>query len=48
MTQPDKEFTGSIPALYDRYLGPVLFAPYADDLAARVKAHKLFKKETSP
>ena len=38
MTQTDKEFTGSIPALYDRYLGPMLFAPYADDLAARVDA----------
>lgn len=38
MTQSDKGFTGSIPALYDRYLGPMLFAPYADDLAARVKA----------
>lgn len=38
MTQSDKAFTGSIPALYDRYLGPVLFAPYADDLAARVRA----------
>jgi ubiquinone/menaquinone biosynthesis C-methylase UbiE len=38
MTQSDKAFTGSIPALYDRYLGPMLFAPFADDLAARVKA----------
>lgn len=38
MTQSDKGFTGSIPALYDRYLGPMLFAPFADDLAARVEA----------
>jgi ubiquinone/menaquinone biosynthesis C-methylase UbiE len=38
MTQSDKDFTGSIPALYDRYLGPMLFAPYADELAGRVKA----------
>ncbi len=38
MTQSDKAFTGSIPAFYDRYLGPMLFAPYAADLAARVKA----------
>ena len=29
-------FTGSIPELYDRHLGPVLFEPYARDLAARV------------
>ncbi len=38
MTQSDKAFTGSIPAFYDRYLGPVLFEPFADDLAARVRA----------
>jgi ubiquinone/menaquinone biosynthesis C-methylase UbiE len=38
MTQSDKEFTGSIPALYDRYLGPMLFAPYADKMAERVRA----------
>lgn len=38
MTQSDKAFTGSIPALYDRYLGPMLFEPYAADLAARVAA----------
>ena len=29
-------FVGSIPALYDRHLGPVLFEPYARDLAARI------------
>ena len=33
---PDRGFQGSIPALYDRYLGPMLFAPYAQDLAARL------------
>ena len=38
MTQSDKAYTGSIPAIYDRYLGPRLFEPYAADLAARVKA----------
>jgi ubiquinone/menaquinone biosynthesis C-methylase UbiE len=38
MTQSDKAFTGSIPALYDSYLGPMLFEPYAADLAARVAA----------
>jgi ubiquinone/menaquinone biosynthesis C-methylase UbiE len=31
-------FVGSIPELYDRHLGPVLFEPYARDLAARVPA----------
>ena len=30
-------FTGSIPDLYERYLGPLLFEPYARDLAARVR-----------
>lgn len=29
-------FVGSIPENYDRYLGPVLFEPYAKDLAERV------------
>jgi SAM-dependent methyltransferase len=29
-------FAGSIPELYDRYLGPVVFEPYAVDLARRV------------
>lgn len=29
-------FVGSIPELYDRHLGPVLFEPYARDLAQRV------------
>ena len=29
-------FSGSVPANYDRYLGPALFEPYAIDLAARV------------
>jgi ubiquinone/menaquinone biosynthesis C-methylase UbiE len=28
-------FSGSIPAAYDRYLGPILFQPYAEDVAAR-------------
>jgi ubiquinone/menaquinone biosynthesis C-methylase UbiE len=29
-------FVGSIPAMYERYFGPVLFEPYARDLAGRV------------
>src|SRR5919206_2122742 len=29
-------FEGSIPETYDRYLGPLLFEPYARDLAARL------------
>src|SRR4051812_2330445 len=31
-------FVGPIPELYDRHMGPVLFEPYALDLAARVPA----------
>jgi SAM-dependent methyltransferase len=34
----DKVFAGSIPKIYDTYLVPLLFEPYADDLAARVAA----------
>lgn len=36
MTAPDIRFTGSIPANYDKYLGPVFFEPYALDAAARL------------
>jgi len=36
MSQLDIEFAGSIPAIYDRYLGPLIFEPYAADLAQRV------------
>ena len=36
MSQLDSEFSGSIPAIYDRYLGPLIFEPYATDLAQRV------------
>lgn len=32
----DAKFTGSIAELYDRYLLPLLFQPYADDLARRL------------
>jgi len=38
MTGKDAVFAGSIPALYDRHLGPLLFEPYARDLARRVAA----------
>jgi hypothetical protein len=30
--QSDRQFAGSIPALYDRYLGPLIFAEYAANL----------------
>jgi ubiquinone/menaquinone biosynthesis C-methylase UbiE len=36
MTKVDTVFSGSIPALYDKHLGPLLFEPYAEDLARRL------------
>ena len=33
-------FAGEIPENYDRFLGPVIFEPYAEDLAARLKSKK--------
>jgi SAM-dependent methyltransferase len=38
MTAADSAFSGSIPALYHRLLGPLLFEPYAWDIAERVAA----------
>src|SRR6185369_469879 len=38
MTATDTLFTGSIPARYDRYLGPLLFEPYAEKAAERAQA----------
>ena len=35
MSQTDRVFAGSMPALYDRYLVPRFFAEYAEDLARR-------------
>ena len=32
------DFSGSLPGFYDRYLGPVLFEPYAADLVSRLPA----------
>lgn len=43
MTAPalDKVFTGSIPKLYQAQLVPLIFQPYADDLARRVANRKV-------
>jgi ubiquinone/menaquinone biosynthesis C-methylase UbiE len=38
MQKADSVFTGSIPALYDRYLGPLIFEEYARDLGERARA----------
>ncbi|MGJ4927942.1 class I SAM-dependent methyltransferase [Bradyrhizobium sp. HKCCYLS2038] len=36
MTASDKAFTGSIPQVYDQLLVPLIFTPYAEDLARRI------------
>jgi SAM-dependent methyltransferase len=36
--ESDLVFAGSVPELYDRYLVPLIFEPYAEDVAARVAA----------
>ena len=38
MHDSDRLFAGSIPELYDHYLGPLIFEPYARDLAVRLAA----------
>jgi SAM-dependent methyltransferase len=38
MTSSDTAFAGSIPQIYERYLVPLIFAPYAIDIASRVRA----------
>jgi ubiquinone/menaquinone biosynthesis C-methylase UbiE len=35
MSEADRIFTGSIPENYDRYMVPLIFAPYAADMARR-------------
>ena len=39
MPRIDKVFTGAIPKLYETYLVPLIFEPYARDLATRVASH---------
>jgi ubiquinone/menaquinone biosynthesis C-methylase UbiE len=38
MASTDKVFSGSIPQIYETLMVPLIFAPYARDLAARIKA----------
>src|SRR4051812_48721012 len=40
MSSNDKAFTGSIPETYERYLVPLIFEPYADDIVRRLEAIK--------
>lgn len=41
MSDRNAQFIGSIPSAYDRHLGPILFAPYADDLVARLRSEPM-------
>src|SRR6476469_23568 len=41
MSETDKLFAGSIPENYDRYMVPLIFEPYAADLARRAAALSL-------
>ena len=41
MDASDKVFTGSIPTLYDTYLVPLIFEPYAADLVDRLRTRSL-------
>ena len=36
--ETDAVFAGSVPDIYDEYLVPLIFAPYAEDLASRLSA----------
>ncbi|MBL0374947.1 methyltransferase domain-containing protein [Rhizobium sp. KVB221] len=38
MTASDKIFSENIPAIYEKYLVPMIFEPYAQEIAARVAA----------
>ena len=38
MDNKNAQFAGSIPAAYDRYLGPIFFQSYAEDLMNRLRA----------
>jgi len=38
MPETDRRFAGAIPEIYDTYFVPLIFAPYAGDLARRVAA----------
>jgi SAM-dependent methyltransferase len=47
MREADRAFTGSIPELYDRYLGPMLFEPYAVAVASRFRGFQGALLETA-
>jgi SAM-dependent methyltransferase len=43
MAETDKVFAGSVPKLYDTHLVPLIFEPYARDLARRLAARPVWR-----
>src|SRR5689334_22458783 len=41
MSNSDKSFAGSIPKIYDEYLVPLIFEPYAVEMLKRLKPRSL-------
>lgn len=39
--EADRVFQGSIPSLYEQHLGPMIFTPYAQDMASRLNGTRL-------
>ena len=48
MAATDKVFAGSIPEIYDRVMVPLIFEPYALDLAGRIDSIKLPRFAAGP
>ncbi len=44
--ETDKTFAGSIPKFYEEHLVPLIFEPYAGELASRLASRKLTRKLT--
>ena len=40
MAETDIKFVGAVPEMYDRFMVPMIFQPYANDMAARVASLK--------
>jgi SAM-dependent methyltransferase len=38
MANADTTFSGSVPQIYTRYMGPIFFEPFAEDMARRIAA----------
>ena len=47
MAQTDSIFAGPVPELYDRFMVPMLFDPYAADVASAAALHPMAVLETA-